>query len=1017
MPAQGGKCRAGRASFVGEVLAALLLGGTWLMPESLLGQGMPTATLTGRVALEDGTPCGGALVSLASPSLQGTRSVATAASGAYLVALLPPGDFLVTVAAEGFEAVSRPVQLSAGSTSRLDIALRLATVEDSVTVVAPEGGASNASETVVDFSLSAAKVSSMPIDRTPQAVALLAPGVNDNGPISNIGSANARPGLMISGAPSYDSLFLVNGVIVNENLRGQPHDLFIEDAIAETRVETGRISAEYGRFTGGVVNVITRSGGNDLAGSLRLTLDNERWASNNRFDGDAGVESRSSRTDDTWEATLGGAFATDRLWYFTAGRQASREATRSTTATSLLGDVALTPASYLYESEERRFETKLTGSLTPRHQLVASYIDFRLDESNSTFNPIVLDTRMLVPVSYPSTLLALHYGGMLAERVYLEAQYSRLRSAVEQGGEELPDRIRGTWLLDPLRQGARFHSPVFRPGTQRFDNDSWQTKASWLMPTERLGSHELRAGVERVENLTRSTLPFSGSDFDIRTTRTIVRGTEVFPVLSRGTLVEYNPVLQPTRGVQMATDSAFLNDRLTLGRRWTINLGLRYDRSDDRIGDGLMVSRHGTWSPRLAVAFDPASDGRLAFDVGYARYAARNADSAAVFSLAGGGAASRFSWAYEGPCINCDPFAPTSELVPTSEALRLLFEWFDSVGGTASQPNVAAEIPGFSTRLQSGGLRAPNVVERSLGAVLRLGGAGFVRAELVHREWHDAYSSRIDRTTGFTTPDPYYGRTYDLAVLESSSALERTYRALQTQFSYRASQAFHFGGSYTWSRLEGNFTPEIRCCAASPSELGEYPEYTETRWNHPTGPLSSFGRAGWPAVDQQHRARLWIGGELAVRRGRIAVTLLQALDSGRPYEAVGFIDPRPWVDNPGYRTPPARVAYFFSPPAAFRTDTITRTDFALVWTMPGPRGIEFFVKPEVSNLFDEQAVVAVDTTVLTAVNDRTLHAFDPFRETPSEGRHYRLGPQFGEPLGAPGYQSPRTFRIGLGVRF
>jgi hypothetical protein len=59
---------------------------------------------------------------------------------------------------------------------------------------------------------------------------------------------------------------------VNENLRGQPHDLFIEDAIQETTVLTGAISAEYGRFTGGVVTAVSKSGGNEFSGTFRDSL-------------------------------------------------------------------------------------------------------------------------------------------------------------------------------------------------------------------------------------------------------------------------------------------------------------------------------------------------------------------------------------------------------------------------------------------------------------------------------------------------------------------------------------------------------------------------------------------------------------------------------------------------------------------------------------------------------------------------------------------------------------------------
>ena len=64
--------------------------------------------------------------------------------------------------------------------------------------------------------------------------------------------------LSISGGAGYDNLVTVNGVVVGENTRGQMRPMYVEDAIDETTVLTGAISAEYGRFTGGVVNTITK---------------------------------------------------------------------------------------------------------------------------------------------------------------------------------------------------------------------------------------------------------------------------------------------------------------------------------------------------------------------------------------------------------------------------------------------------------------------------------------------------------------------------------------------------------------------------------------------------------------------------------------------------------------------------------------------------------------------------------------------------------------------------------------
>lgn len=83
----------------------------------------------------------------------------------------------------------------------------------------------------------------------------LSPGVTQTG------TQNA---ISIAGAMTFESLYLVNGVAVTENLRGQVNPLYIEDAVEETTTATSNVSAEYGRFTGGVVNALTKSYGNEI---------------------------------------------------------------------------------------------------------------------------------------------------------------------------------------------------------------------------------------------------------------------------------------------------------------------------------------------------------------------------------------------------------------------------------------------------------------------------------------------------------------------------------------------------------------------------------------------------------------------------------------------------------------------------------------------------------------------------------------------------------------------------------
>jgi len=220
-------------------------------------------------------------------------------------------------------------------------------VTEAITVTAAAPAVLETQE--VQSDLTAETVEELPIPRTLQATTLFAPGVSVN---------TQTNGIQISGAYSYDNLFLVNGAVTNENLRGQTHNLFIEDAIQETTVHTGGISAEYGHFTGGVVNSITKSGGNQFSGSLRDSLDNPSWTRKTDFPNQADPI---DKINATWEATLGGRILRDRLWFFSAGRYRDRATdfatiTHNPCATPLSANCSIdsTPIPYVRGDQESR---------------------------------------------------------------------------------------------------------------------------------------------------------------------------------------------------------------------------------------------------------------------------------------------------------------------------------------------------------------------------------------------------------------------------------------------------------------------------------------------------------------------------------------------------------------------------------------------------------------------------------------------------------------------------------------
>jgi hypothetical protein len=120
----------------------------------------------------------------------------------------------------------------------------------------------------------------------------------------------------------------------------------------------------------------------------------------------------------------------------------------------------------------------------------------------------------------------------------------------------------------------------------------------------------------------------------------------------------------------------------------------------------------------------------------------------------------------------------------------------------------------------------------------------------------------------------------------------------------------------------------------------------------------------------------------------------------------------------GYVNAPPRVDYWFYDRDEFLTDEIHTTDVALnygfAWNLFGQE-IEIFVQPEVLNIFNNDAAVFVDSTILDGRNG--LAAFNPFTETPVEGVHYAKGPNFGKPVREADLQAPRTFRFSVGFRF
>jgi hypothetical protein len=942
--------------------------------------------------------------------------------------------------------VVKHVTLVLAGQSKADADLKVKGVTEAITVTATAPAVLETTQVARNFSQEV--VSTLPVRRNVRDTVLLAPGVNSNGPNNQIS---------ISGAPSYDNLFLVNGVVVNENLRGQPHNLFIEDAIQETTVLTGGISAEYGRFTGGVVSTITKSGGNEFNGTLRDSVTNPKWIAKSDFRDTKGnpEADHPNKNSSIYEGTFGGYAIRDRLWFFGAGRY-----TKGAPANGFNAQVSTitTNLSFLNTIDEKRYEAKLTGQVTSKQSLVGSYLNVDQTENNNFFPPIYDTPSIVAQRQLPNKLESLSYNGVWTQNFLLEGQASKKNFAFVHSGGIYTDRIRGTWIQDST---ARFNAPVFCGvcTNEERNNDTFEVKGSYFLNSKTMGNHTLVAGVERFTEQRIVNNYQSASQFQIISsgTATFVSGNPTpYPHFDSGTQITWRPILELSSGDHLATKSGFVNDRIDLSGRWSLNAGVRFDKNRTIDASGNIVSDDSAYSPRLGVIYDIKGDGRHRVNASYARYTTKIVDGNVGGAANAAGSPAAFTWIYGGAAINAldkngniigTPVAP-------QDALTALFTWFDSIGGTSATSKLfSSSYPGFTTRILDP-IKSPSVDELSVGWGEQLGKTAFVRLDFFNRKWHDFYALHLDPSTGtITQPNGIVG---DLAYLiNDDTHLERTYNALQTQFAWHPGR-WNVGGGYTFARLRGNDGTESDGSASSPNTPGEdyYPEYLNYAARNPVGYITG---------DQTHRARVWTGYDFTLPFGNLNISAIQGADSGRAYSAIGSIDAAGRNANfkytgipvnPGYKFSQIGSLhnYYFSKRGAFRTPSVFSTDLSFNYSLPMIHRTSLFAQAQVLNIFNKSEINNIvngqlDTTIKTARTDGAavagasgptdsakiksgLFPFNPFTDKPKEcpqgadaftcyqmGANWQKGPLFGQGLSKDAYQTPRTYRLSVGVRF
>src|SRR5438067_454406 len=222
-----------------------------------------TGSIVGHTTETSGAALPGVTIEAASRALQGVRTTVTDAEGLYRIPLLPPGDYTITFKLQGFGSESRrmvPVYL--GKETPLDAALKPSLAAE-ITVKA-EAPVLDTSSSTLGTNLTTRAIDNLPTGRSYASIAQVVPGVSSD---ANPDPAAANT-ISVYGSSGAENAFYIDGVNttgVEYGFQGKEMNF---EFVQEVQVKTGGYEAEYGRSTGGIINVITKSGGNQFTGDV-----------------------------------------------------------------------------------------------------------------------------------------------------------------------------------------------------------------------------------------------------------------------------------------------------------------------------------------------------------------------------------------------------------------------------------------------------------------------------------------------------------------------------------------------------------------------------------------------------------------------------------------------------------------------------------------------------------------------------------------------------------------------------
>ena len=285
------------------------------------------ADLKGYVRDPSGAVVVGATVTARNPATNFSRSVTTNDEGFYNLVSLPPGDYEVTVEAPNYKkAVVPEYKLTVGASADLDVALELGQITEIVNISSEDQPVVETTRTTVANTIEQERIENLPINQRDY--------LGFSTTISTVNRGNDRPigpapssGLNIGGQRGRSTLVQVDGADNTDNSVNAARSTVSQEAVQEFQVATNSYAPEFGRATGGIINVVTKGGTNEFRGNIFGFIRHKSIQARNALAPliDNDPEKKPPFTRAQYGATLGGPIIRDRTFFFTAFEQRRRQ--------------------------------------------------------------------------------------------------------------------------------------------------------------------------------------------------------------------------------------------------------------------------------------------------------------------------------------------------------------------------------------------------------------------------------------------------------------------------------------------------------------------------------------------------------------------------------------------------------------------------------------------------------------------------------------------------------------------